>query len=365
MNNNRVRYIDTWRFFAIALVIISHIIEFSHPIWREMFPGLIWRVHPLGRLGVHIFFCISGYVICRGMMNEVARSGSLSMRDFYLRRVCRIFPPLFLYLLFLALMTAAGVIDMSIVQFMQSALFLCNIEMLGGCGWYAAHTWSLAYEEQFYLIFPMLFVGLAIARKRGRLLQVIGILIATVLLAHLSAQPALAYYLSIFSYMLWGCAFALYEDKVAPWLKRIPVALWYAGCAVLLGVNFVALPTLLMEVVYPLAAPLIICAVVFGTPLHQRPIGKVFGYAFLAYLGQISYTIYLWQQAATKDHGFASPFVVFGLLGCVFVLAHFSYKYLEMPSTQLGRRLSRHQSIAPASAPAEGNEISLGKLSRD
>ncbi|MEM8512413.1 peptidoglycan/LPS O-acetylase OafA/YrhL [Massilia sp. MP_M2] len=365
MNNSRVRYIDTWRFFAIALVIISHIIEFSHPIYRETFPGLIWRIHPLGRLGVHIFFCLSGYVICRGMMNEVARSGSLSMRDFYFRRVCRIFPPLFLYLLLLALMTAAGIIDMSIAQFTQSALFLCNIEMLGGCGWYAAHTWSLAYEEQFYLIFPMLFVGLAIARKRRKLLNVIGVLIAIVLLAHLAGQPALAYYLSIFNYMLWGCAFALYEHKAAPLLKRMPVALWYAGCAVLLGVNFIALPALLMEVVYPLAAPLIICAVVFGTPLHQRPIGKLFGFPFLAYLGQISYTIYLWQQAATKDHGFASPLVVFGFLGFVFVLAHFSYKYVEIPLIRLGRRLSRHEGTVPTSTPAQVNEISLGQLSRD
>jgi len=202
--NNRVPYIDAWRFFAIALVIVSHVLEFSHSVYGDVLPGLIWRIHPMGPLGVHIFFCISGYVICRGMMKEVATYGSLSMRDFYLRRVLRIVPPFLLYLSFLTIMVQLGIIEMTAPQFMQSASFLCNIKLVGECGWYVGHTWSLAFEEQFYMVFPLIFVGMAIARKRRKLLPVIGALLAAVMLAHLASQPALAYYLSIFGYMLYG-----------------------------------------------------------------------------------------------------------------------------------------------------------------
>jgi len=350
MNDNpRVRYIDAWRFYAIGLVIISHILEFSHSIYAEMLPGLIWRIHPLGPLGVYIFFCISGYVICRGMIKEVAIYGTLSLRDFYLRRVLRIAPPLLLYLFVLGVMLHTGMIETTVPQLIQSGLFLCNIDLAGQCGWYVGHTWSLAFEEQFYVVFPLIFVGMRIAAKRRKLLPVIGALLAAVVLAHLAQQAALADYLSMFGYMLWGCAFALYEDLLRPLLKRMPMALWCGLCALLIGVNFVALPMFLMEGIYPLVAPVIICAVVFGTPLHQPLVGKLFGHAWLTYLGQISYTIYLWQQVATADHGFTSPFVVFALLGGVVLLAHVSYQYVERPLIRLGRRWSsrRDDAVTP------------------
>lgn len=351
-NTHRLPYIDAWRFFAIFLVILSHIIEYSHPVYQKVLPGLIWRVHPLGTLGVQIFFCISGYVICRGMMKEVSVHGTVSMRYFYLRRLLRIVPPLMLYLLFVAVLVQTGSVEMSARQFAQSAAFLCNINSLGSCGWYAGHTWSLAFEEQFYLVFPMLFVGLGMARKRRTILPVIGALLAIALSAQVAAQPELALFVSIFSFMLWGCVYALYENILGPLLKKLPFAFWCAGIALLIGVHLVALPAWLMNGVYPLVSPVIICAVVFGTPLARPTIRTVFGNSLLAYLGQISYTIYLWQQVATANHGFESPMVVFGLLGVVILLAHFSYQYLELPLIRMGRRQPVDQDLAsPAAVP--------------
>jgi peptidoglycan/LPS O-acetylase OafA/YrhL len=339
-NNNRVQYIDAWRFFAIALVLVSHIIEFSHPIYKETMPGLIWRIHPLGRLGVHIFFCISGYVICRGMLSESGTYGSISQRGFYIRRVFRILPPLALYLGFIAMMAQFGIFETKPAQLAQAAAFLCNIEQIGGCGWYLAHTWSLAFEEQFYLIFPLLFSAMALPQKRGRLLFIIAFLIVGAISMRLLSHPDLAYYLSIFSYMLWGCAYAFFQDALEPALQRMPVALWLGGVVLLLGVNFVALPSAFTDFVYPTVAPLLICAVVFGTPLRQPLVGRLFLNWRLAYLGQISYTVYLWQQVATNDHGFASPFIAILLVGFVFVFAHLSYRYFELPLIRIGRALS-------------------------
>jgi peptidoglycan/LPS O-acetylase OafA/YrhL len=91
-NNDRIEHIDVWRFLAIALVIFSHIIKFSHPWYKETLPSLVWRAEPLRALGVKLFFCISGFVICRGMLKENIKNGTVNMRAFYVRRACRIFP---------------------------------------------------------------------------------------------------------------------------------------------------------------------------------------------------------------------------------------------------------------------------------
>jgi peptidoglycan/LPS O-acetylase OafA/YrhL len=279
------------------------------------------------------------------MLNESRVYGSLSLRNFYIRRAFRILPPLALYMAFIAAMAQLGMFETKPMQFAQAAAFLCNIEDLGDCGWYFGHTWSLAFEEQFYLMFPLLFAALAFARARGRLLVLAVALVAAAVSARLLSHPDLAYYLSIFSYMIWGCVYAFFEDVLAPVLRRMPVAVWLAGGAALLYVNFVALPANFMEFVYPVLAPLVICAVVFGTPLHHPLAHKIFTHWRLVYLGQVSYTVYLWQQAATKDYGFASPLVAIVLVGFVFGLAHLSYKYFEIPLVRIGRALSARQII--------------------
>lgn len=364
-NNDRVQYIDAWRFFAIALVLVSHIIEFSHPFYKEALPGLIWRIHPLGRLGVHIFFCVSGYVICRGMLSESNKYGSISLRGFYIRRVFRILPPLALYLTVIAVMAQLGIFETSPVQLAQAAAFLCNIEQIGDCGWYLGHTWSLAFEEQFYLIFPLLFSAMALSRKRSRLLFIVASLIAGAVTMRLLSHPDLAYYLSIFSYMLWGCAYAFFQDALEPALQRMPFSLWLGGVAVLLGINFVALPSSFTNLVYPALAPVVICALVFGTPLRHPLVRDIFLNRRLAYLGQISYTVYLWQQLATNDHGFASPFVAILLVGLVFGFGHLSYKYFEVPLIRIGRALSARQTLPVPEASAIEAQADAGSIQPD
>lgn len=164
----RIHYIDAWRFIAIALVIASHIVEFSHPWYRANVPGLAWRFQGAGTFGVQIFFCISGFVICRGTLSELEKTGSVSVKGFYVRRFFRIVPPLLFYFLGVGVLAMAGIAEVSIGQFIQSGLFLCNISAFGDCSWWLGHTWSLAYEEQFYLLFPLLVVGTALGLNLGK-----------------------------------------------------------------------------------------------------------------------------------------------------------------------------------------------------
>jgi peptidoglycan/LPS O-acetylase OafA/YrhL len=336
MNNARLHQVDVWRFIAIGLVLGSHLIAYSHPWYAKVADGLVWRVEILGLIGVKIFFCISGYVICRGMVREWDSTGRLDMRAFYRRRIFRILPPLFVYVGVVALLNAAGVFDLAAAPFFQSAAFLCNIQVLGDCAWPLGHTWSLAYEEQFYLVLPVLFSLLLLAVHRRRIGMLCLALACGCVITHFSGDRILNGCLSYVLCMLAGCACALYWDSLHPLLRKLPIAVWGAALLLLFASAWMAVPSVVSEIAYPLGLPILICVAVFGTPTHRPFVQALFCNRQLAHLGQISYGIYLWQQLATCDYGFASPLFAWGLVLAAIVFAHYSFVYFELPLIRRG-----------------------------
>jgi len=357
MNTHRLHHIDVWRFIAIFMVIVSHIIAFSHPWYAANVAGVVWRLEPIGTVGVQIFFCISGYVICRGLMREASTPAGISLRGFFIRRAHRILPPLFLYIAVVAVLNALGAFNLQPAQFLQAATFLCNLGPKDKCGWELGHTWSLAYEEQFYLAFPFLVIWLGLAARRDRLVLILGGLAAVSLALTLSVGKSFAgEYVGHFICMLSGCTVALYWDRLQPMLARTSVTTWFFAALLVIGVNAVALPQFFREVIQPILLPPLICVAVFGTPHGHPLLRRFFLSPLLSHLGRISYGVYLWQQLATGDYGFDSPFVSLALLGGVFVLAHFSYTRLEVPLMNVGARRAAAKPVhLPAAAPTSAD----------
>jgi peptidoglycan/LPS O-acetylase OafA/YrhL len=325
MKNSRIRHIDAWRCIAISIVVLYHIVIYSHPFYQENFP-FIWHFQMYGLIGVQIFFCISGFVICRGMMKESEEYGQVSMRNFYLRRSYRILPPLFLYIAIVGMLAGLGVFDMPPSQFAQAALFLCNVETIGSCDWPLGHTWSLAYEEQFYLVFPLLFSAMALMAKRHRALLLVAAMGVACMVFYAQSWSRTGMYLENYLCMLAGCICALYWDRIAPRLHHLPLGIWIAAVVFVLGTGMMTLPHAI-HIVKPVFMPLAICIAVFGTPMHRPAISRFFTHPGLVHVGRISYGIYLWQQLATVDYGFNSPYIALAMLAGVIVLAHFSYRY--------------------------------------
>jgi peptidoglycan/LPS O-acetylase OafA/YrhL len=347
-NNHRIQHIDVWRFIAIAMVIACHVVAYSHPWYREHIPALVWRLQNVGTFGVHIFFCISGFVICRGLLQERARTSSISIKGFYIRRLFRIAPPLMLYLLGVALFTAAGLLDVSPENVAQAGLFLCNIKALGDCGWSLGHTWSLAYEEQFYLFFPLLVMGagLGVIGTKRRLLLATLTFVAAAIIALLFSRYVLAEFISTFIYMLCGCVFAAYWDQLEVVIKRMSPLLWSVLAAITFSVGcFFVLPDPIGKILHATIMPLAICLTVFGTPVSVSIVGKIFLNKWISYLGKISFTLYLWQQLATADYSLASPMFAFVMIIVVFAIALLSYRYFELPLIRLGARLSASSAL--------------------
>jgi peptidoglycan/LPS O-acetylase OafA/YrhL len=339
-NTHRIQHIDAWRFIAVSLVILSHFFIGSNFLFLVTTYPFLLRLGSFAELGVLIFFFISGFVICRGLIDEHAASSWISLKAFYLRRAFRILPPLYLYLLVLALLSAFALIDISHTKIATSALFLCNLSYGGGgCGWFAGHTWSLAYEEQFYLFYPLLFITLGLAARPIVLLIIILQMVLTALGLRFAGADWSAGYLHYMIFMLTGCVGALYWGWLSPWCRRLSSRYWW-GALTLLVLCVGLLPNPLEAYVKTVLYPPLIGFLVLGTPVARPRLREFFQNPLISNLGKISYTVYLWQQLATAQYPALSPWwTVLFVLG-VWLFAHGSYRYFERPLIGVAARWS-------------------------
>jgi len=142
--------LDGWRAVAISIVFVAH------AGWLDVVPG---------GLGVTIFFFLSGYLITTLMLREFAKTDSLDLRKFYVRRGLRLLPPLIIVLVVSYLLTYMGWLDghATLQGFFAQLLYFSNYYVMyfdsvnaipSGTGVY----WSLAVEEHFYFLFPIVFL---------------------------------------------------------------------------------------------------------------------------------------------------------------------------------------------------------------
>lgn len=126
---------------------------------------------PWGFIGVDIFFVVSGFVITQLLIDELEKTGRVSYRDFYARRARRLLPALAIVIMFvllvsIVLMSPFGEQQQVAKTSQAASLFLANAYLFMQTSYFAMslnpfrHTWSLAVEEQFYMIFPFLLVGI-------------------------------------------------------------------------------------------------------------------------------------------------------------------------------------------------------------
>ena len=338
-DSQRIRHIDAWRFIAVSMVIAAHVISVSN--WSylaSVVPGAS-RLGRFGDFGVQIFFFISGFVICRGLIEERATTLGVSLKAFYVRRALRIIPPLYLYLAILAALNAADFITIAVPSIGNSALFLCNIYSIDGCPWYVGHTWSLAYEEQFYLVFPLLFITLGLVVRLKILPMMILLMVLTSLGLRWAGAGWSATYLSHMIFMLTGCAAALYWGQLSPWCNRLSTRHWLA-ILTLLVLCVGLLPGPIEVYVKTVLYPPLIGLLVLGTPVANAGVRAFFQNPLVSYLGKISYTVYLWQQLATSPYPTLSPWWTIVFVVGVWLFAHFSYQYLERPLIAVAHRWS-------------------------
>lgn len=331
---SRIPTLDGWRGVAILLVLVNHALFYSR------FKNLFFAQQ--GRTAVDIFFVISGYIITARLLDE---GNQLNLTAFYRRRAFRILPPVFVYLFILIAFAVFGFVHNVVPsELLGSLFFFRNFQLRGA---YTGHLWSLAIEEQFYLLWPAL---LAFLRPRRALYAAsIGALACAIwrhhCLAAAEASGQSLYYVSLrtdcrFDGLLIGCCMAILTTtpSARAWIRRIVPKETPFLCgfpAILLLSHSRGLPSIWFYFLTAIA----IAATLFA---EQGLAYKWLNLPALAWIGRISYGLYVYQQIFLLHPLEATSVplwqtVPFNLLGTLTV-ATASFYFIERPLIRMAQR---------------------------
>ena len=359
--------LDGLRAVAIVLVLMGHLAG-TLPSWSTHKPWL-WRVTGGGQLGITILFVLSGYLITLILVREREQTGTISLRNYFVRRFFRIVPPFYAYLLVIVGLRAAGVLALSASDLFRSAFFVRDY--LGGHDWWTGHSWSLSIEEQFYIVWPALLVWGGVVRARKYALIVVGAGPAVHFVSHAVLyllHRTGAHELTMFHYradaLMLGCLLALAEGS--PWWDRI---CRLSGGASLAGLAYViaAAPYLSGRFggwyAFTLAPTLENLAVgaclVFCVSNPSSHASRFLGNRVMAHLALISYSLYLWQQVFLTDWNptWSGRFPL--NLVCTFVAAEISWRLVEDPALRIRKNFERRRELSPVRAAAVGSGLTI------
>ncbi len=340
-----IRQIDGLRGLSVLAVVMFH-------SGLQMFSG--------GFVGVDIFFVISGFLITSIILSDL-KFGKFSIIDFYERRARRILPALFFVILtcipvsyFLLLPTDMKYFSQSLVAV---SFFVSNIYFWRVTDYFdpaselnpLLHTWSLAVEEQYYILFPLLLILLWPFGKRCIILALSLIFIISLTTAEIFANsnPVAAFYLlpTRAWELLLGSLTAIFLSKVRRsnfgWVACELNAL--VGFLLILYAIFAYSKTTPFPGLYALVPTFgSVLIIVFATP--NTIVGKFLVNRILVNVGLISYSLYLWHQplfAFARYYTSKEPsYILISYLSAfAMFLAYLSYKFVELPFR--GSKVSR------------------------
>ena len=363
MSNNKSKYlpsIDSLRALAVLAVIIYHVDV-------NYLPG--------GFLGVDLFFVLSGYLISSLIIKEFRKTGTVNLYNFYIRRARRLLPAVYF-------MITIGLVVM--VLFNEVLLRKSHLDAIFGYiyssnWWYIfhkldyfdsfgaqspfKHLWSLAIEEQFYMIFPLLFL-LVNSKKKSKdgtyklnknfLYVVLGLILVS-LIAHI-----LLFDINNISRIYFGTdtrAFSLLVGVVGAILypmERLHSKVTPQQNMIYSVVSLASIATLITVMVYTseyntwlyrggfLLVAILGLIVIISSGKQHTLMSKLLSFKAIVFIGKISYSLYLWHfpilVLTTPVSEIGNPNIFFVILRIVltFAVAIVSYVFVETPIRKLG-----------------------------
>jgi peptidoglycan/LPS O-acetylase OafA/YrhL len=298
-SNGRVLALDGAR----ALCILS--VLFAHASGTGVIP-ITRLMHPAADLGVRGFFVLSGFLITGLLLRDERRPLGVAMRDFYARRALRIFPAFYVFIAGVMVLASAGLATWSSHDALFAATYSMNFH--GERVWSLGHLWSLAVEEQFYLLWPAILLGLRPRRATSALLAAV-VLAPVVRLAVFYLWPAQRAltdqaFPCVFDALATGCLLAMFRKQ----LERDPRYMAMLTSRAFWLVPLLCIATLVIT--HPSfqlgIAPTLANAGV-ALALHRLLSVRTFATRMLetrvlVKLGVLSYSIYLWQQVFLDRH---------------------------------------------------------------
>jgi peptidoglycan/LPS O-acetylase OafA/YrhL len=328
---NRLPSLDGLRALSILAVLFGHLAGTRGAYQPRPFMG------SLAILGVRVFFVLSGFLITFLLLQEQARTGAICLRAFYFRRMLRIFPVFYAFLLVVALLKTGGILHLPWIDLAIAGSFWADFRT---ADWNVSHFWSLSTEEQFYFFWPALLV---FAGSRSGMRAALVTMAFTPLLSGVLSKlafPHLGMFFLSVNAIGTGCVLALARPRLhhtpiyiralrSRWIGLLPVltillSCWEGHSAVILdGVAALCIAVLVDRVITMPGG--------FTKCLNWKPV---------AFVGTLSYSLYVWQQIFLNRWNVV-PYTSFPVnLLLTIVCALLSHFAIERPFLSLRGRMS-------------------------
>lgn len=344
---------------------------YAHSIGTQGFPVLRPHAPNIGELGLRTFFVLSGFLITGMLLGELRTSGTISLKEFYIRRSLRIFPAFYVFLAIVAILSWLGLAGISVPghELWRAAIYTTNY--FDPRTWEVGHLWSLAVEEQFYLTWPLTL--LILGARRGAWLAFGTMLLVPLIRIAFMALPDGTLPMQRYSGMSFetvvdgiacGTLLALIRDQLwanrlyrgiveARWFWALPLLAvaadtlphWGSWLLPEYGRVFSGLRALVGISLVNIAAAMMIDRLV---RFSDSPAGRFLNLPRVAWFGSMTYSMYLWQQVflnRDSDHWTASSPINVVFAVSVGILSHY---VVERP---IQRLRSRFKAPTPAPSP--------------
>lgn len=356
----RIPGLDGLRAFAVFTVFVGH-------------AGLRFVIG--AGSGVTVFFFLSGYLITTLLRRERAKTGTISLRDFYLRRVLRIFPPMYIFVAFASIITVAGLVAGHLYGYgyLSALAYITNFVEIWGTPHHlipgAGLLWSLAIEEHFYLVFPPLY--LAMTKRLSRRWQSVVLLSLCLLTMAWRMVLVLGFgdgYNRTYygtdtraDSLLAGCLLAIalnpvldpVPERVARWLRnpRREIAAFLGGCLLIAGgEHLAARPAAMFESTIQLTGLFIAFFIILRNP--KSLMGRLLELRPVVRLGVLSYSFYLFHgviiEVFQQKTGLSPIEIALVVFVITWVICEAVNQAVEQPAARLRRRLTHDRGPRPA-----------------
>lgn len=326
----RIPSLDGLRAISIAFVVLGH--------WGLNHYGS--QIAPsYANLGVRIFFIISGYLITTLLLKERTKTGTIHLKDFYVRRAYRILPAATAFIVPIIILRWH---ELSWYHIAAAVLYLPDLHRPQFVG----HLWSLSVEEQFYLLWPGVLKKWYAYRTRILLGVVAVAPLCRLVFYALHVNQGEFTFPAVADNLAMGCLLAIF----APRIKRISGGLALAMATVVMLIPLYPATSRGRTLVLLFALWPLLHVAIAGVVLHvvQTPY-RVLNWGPVMWLGKISYSLYLWQQVFVFDKGREPPI----FLAYAVSIACASYYLIEQPMLRLRERGAAKRHSMQMAAPAE------------
>ena len=333
----RIASLDGLRAISVAFVILGH------STGTQNFPRSLYPLGWFAEFGVRIFFVISGFLITTLLLKELELTRSISLKGFYFRRIFRIFPASYAYMAAISVLGLTHIVALKREDLLHALTYTVNYH--SGRGWYLGHLWSLSVEEQFYLLWPL---ALRLSgRRRGIFIAAAVCFVCPLIrVAEFALFPAARMgvgerFETVADTIAIGCVLAGVRD----WLSTQE---WYTG--LLSSRLFVLVPILTLTLNLPMRVRYeygvaetlknlgIALCIDWCIRFKSHPASRFLSWRPVAFLGVLSYSLYLWQQPFVNRSG--SSLLTHFPLNCLlaFAAALASYYLVEKPFLGVKKR---------------------------